>query len=153
MLVECVQAHKNHGFRQGSHDACGWTRKIIRRSLGQWPGRSESHDDQPGEQSEHKNNKKKSSDHPKIQKSPKNPSISPTKCKLRQTMAVRVHSHCLHNADTARGSLDGLGSNRSRKHEATHGESSGLRAVKGSDMSGDGHLHRWQTFKVIWGVS
>lgn len=37
-------------------------------------------------------------------------------------MAVRVHNHCLHNADTARGFLDGL------------------KAVKDSDMSGDGHL-------------
>ena len=32
-----------------------------------------------------------------------------SKCKLRQMMAVRVHNHCLHNADTARGSPDGLG--------------------------------------------
>ena len=44
--------------------------------------------------------------------------------------------------------------------------SSGLRAVKDSDLSGDGHLQRYQTkeeeeeeeeevltFKVIWGVS
>ena len=28
-------------------------------------------------------------------------------------MAVRVHNHCLHNADTARGSPDGLGSDGS----------------------------------------
>ena len=54
-------------------------------------------------------------DHPKIIKNPKITQESRhfpqlhSKCKLRQMMAVRVHNHCLHNADTARGSPDGLG--------------------------------------------